>query len=320
MIEYRTEAGRKQDRNCAPEKPEERMDHYLLQILKETTGYIEDHLLQRLDLDRISDHVNLSKFHLLRIWKGATSTGLMEYVRRRRIASSLGDLMNNRHSIEFISCQYGFGTDRSYNRAFKEEYGTTPAKWRRHPTPLNILDRFNPDFFSQAGEGLVFLRAVTVMPGFSIGGPIHRVDIRENWETQVANRLGNDFFHGHRKEIIHPVARDIYVGYTTVPVPETTWTRYQPSLLVDKGSILPEGMEETHVAPHKYGVFTYMGLHRPEEISSKNLMGLWQLVHGTWMPTVDITVDPPFHFERIDYSRCNKQYCECELYYPICRL
>ena len=296
------------------------MDHYLLGVLRETTGFIEDHLLEPLDLDRISDHVNLSKFHLLRIWRGATSTGLMEYVRRRRIALSLGDLLGGRYSIGRLSERYGFGSERSYQRAFHDEFGTTPVRWRRHPVPLDILDQFNPDFFRLAGEGLACLRSITIVPGFSIAGPVYAVDIRENQETQIANRLGNAFFHDKRKEILNPVARDIYFGLSTVPDPNASWTRYQPALQVDRNSILPQGMTETYVPAHKYGVFTYMGLHRPEEISSRTLQELWEMVYGSWMPTVEITTDPAFHYERIDYARCSKQYCECELYFPICQI
>jgi AraC family transcriptional regulator len=113
------------------------MDNYLLEIIKNTTEYIEGNILEPLNLDNISENVNISKFHLLRIWKGATSTGLMEYVRRRRIALSLGDLLNHQSSIEFISSKYSFGCERTYNRVFKEEYSITPAKWRRKHTRLS---------------------------------------------------------------------------------------------------------------------------------------------------------------------------------------
>ncbi len=296
------------------------MDHHLLGVIRKTTGFIEDHLLEDLHLDLIAGNVNFSRYHLLRIWKSATGTGLMEYVRRRRIAVSLGDLLNNRKSIDFISNRYGFGCERTYNRVFKEEFGTTPAKWRRDPRPLNILDRFNPDFIALAGDGLVFLRAISILPEFSIAGHLYKVDIRENRKTQIANRYGNDFFANHRKRIMNPMARDIYIGYTKVPDPITDHTFYQPSLLVDRNSIVPEGMTEKRIAPHKYGVFVYMGLHRPEELSACSLSGLWQFIHETWMPTIRFELKENFHFERIDYARCSRAYCECELYFPISML
>jgi AraC family transcriptional regulator len=293
------------------------MDNYLLDIIKRTTEYIENHLLEELSLDNISENVNLSKFHLLRIWKGATSTGLMEYVRRRRIATSLGDLINARNTIGFISNKYGFEWERTYNRVFKEEYSTTPAKWRRSPTPLKILDRFNADFMNCAGDGLIFFRSITVLPSFSIAGLEHVVDTQENLRKQTANKLGVDFFYNYRPLVINPMEKDIYIGYTSVPEPFTGTTLYMPSIQVNRNSIVAPRMKVKTIPPHKYGVFTYMGPHRPEEISSKNLEAIWRYVSEVWMPTIRFNLKENFHFEYINYAKCNKHYCECDLYYPI---
>ncbi|MCX7772401.1 MAG: effector binding domain-containing protein [Clostridia bacterium] len=293
------------------------MDNYLLEIIKETTDYIESNLLENLSLDNISENVNISKFHLLRIWKGATATGLMEYVRRRRIASSLGDLINHKNSIEFISSKYSFGCERTYNRVFKEEYNTTPAKWRRHPTPLRILDRFNADFLNVAGEGLVFLRSINVVPSFTIAGLEYAVGVEDNMKNQTANRLALDFFYNHRLKVINPVEKDIYIGLTTLPDHARDFTLYQPSIQINQSSIVPPEMKVKSLKPHKYGVFTYMGLHRPEEISSKNLYQIWSFIRDTWMPTIQFDLKEKFRFEYVNYAKCNKQYCECDLYYPI---
>jgi AraC family transcriptional regulator len=296
------------------------MDNYLLGIIKDTAEYIESNILEDLNLDLISENVNISKFHLLRIWKGATSTGLMEYVRRRRITLSLGDLISHKNSIEFISSKYSFGCERTYNRVFKEEYNTTPAKWRKNPCPLNILDRFNADFMNCAGEGLVFFRSISVLPVLSIAGHEYVVDVEDNMNNQTANKLGVDFFYNSRLKVINPVQKDIYIGYTAVPDDFKGFTFYQPSVQVGESSIIPPGMKSRHVKPHKYGVFTYMGPHCPEEISSKTLIDIWKYVSEVWMPTVEFDLKENFHFEYINYARCNKHYCECDLYYPICEL
>ena len=293
------------------------MDNYLLEIIKNTTEYIENNLLEALNLDNISENVNISKFHLLRIWKGATATGLMEYVRRRRIALSLGDLINDRNSIEFITCKYSFGCERTYNRVFKEEFDCTPAKWRRNPSPLKILDHFNADFMNCAGEGLVFFRSITVLPAFSIAGLEYTVDAEENRNNQIANQYGVDFFYNNRPEIINPVDKDVYIGFTSIPKKFSGSTIYQPSTQINKNSIIAPNMKIKHIQPHKYGVFTYMGPHRPEEISSKTLESIWKYIFETWMPTVQFNLKENFSFEYINYAKCNKHYCECDLYYPI---
>lgn len=292
----------------------------MLEIIKQTTEYIETHLLEDINLDSISENVNISKFHLLRIWKGATSTGLMEYVRRRRIALSLSDLINAKNTIEFISCKYSFGSERTYNRVFKEEYHTTPAKWRRNPGPLKILDRFNADFMNCAGEGLIFFRSITVLPTISLAGIEYLIDINDNLLHQTANRCGVDFFYNHRPEVINPVAKDVYIGLTTILPTSKTTTLYQPSVQIDQNSILAPNMKMKQIRPHKYGVFTYMGPHRPEELSSKSLEAIWNYVNDVWTPTIQFELKENFHFEWVNYAKCNKKYCECDLYYPISEL
>lgn len=293
------------------------MDNYLLEIIKRTTEYIEDNLLEPLNLDNISENVNISKFHLLRIWKGATSTGLMEYVRRRRIAMSLRDLVHKNNNIEFISSKYSFGSERTYNRIFKEEYHITPAKWRRNPCPLQILDRFNADFMNCAGEGLVFLRSTTVLPAFSIAGFEYTIDVEDNIKNQTANKYGWDFFFNHRLRVINPVDKNVYIGFTTVPDNTNKFTLYQPSIKISQSSIIPPDMKIKHVSAHKYGVFTYMGPHSPEEISSKTLSGIWEYIFTTWMSNVQFDLKDTFSFEYINLAKCNKHYCECDLYFPI---
>jgi AraC family transcriptional regulator len=202
----------KQDKNCGGGP----MEHYLLKILEDTTDYIELHLRNELTLDSISANVNITKFHLLRIWKGAAGTGLMEYVRRRRIASSLVDLLSPLNTITFIADKYGFGSERTFNRIFKEEFDTTPAKWRKNPIALNILDRFNADFMSRAGEGLIYLKSIMVLPTFSLAGITYEVDIEDNRDNDTANRLAVEFFYQHRTKVLNPVAKDIYYGFTKV--------------------------------------------------------------------------------------------------------
>jgi AraC family transcriptional regulator len=281
---------------------------------------MEENLLEEINLDSIAKNVNVSKFHLLRIWKGATSTGLMEYVRRRRIAVSLTDLLNDRYSIDFLSSKYSFGSERTYKRVFKEEFDMTPAKWRRNPTPLHILDRFNAEFMNLAGEGIIFFHSIVILPAFRLAGMEYRVGIEDNYRNQTATRYGVDFFHMHRKEIQYPVEKDNYYGLTTVPGKHQSYTLYQPSVKVDSRSIVPPYMKVRHIRPHKYGVFKYIGAHSAEEISSKTLESIWRYVFDLWMPTMEFRLDETFHFEFVNFTNCNKHYCECELYYPISTL
>lgn len=293
------------------------MENHLLLLLKDTTDFIESNILHPITLDDISEHSHVSKFHLLRVWKGASNTGLMEYVRRRRIALSLGDLLKSSANIDVISSKYSFGCERTYTRVFKDEFGVSPAKWRRNPTPLTILDRFYADFISCAGESLMFYKSTIVLPQLTVAGLEYRVSIEDNLSSHTASRLGVDFFHNHRKRIVNPVNQTVYIGLTHVPPSPCAYTLYLPSIEVNDYSIIPPDMKIKKIEPHKYGVFTYMGPHAPEDITPDKLKHIWRHVHEVWMNTVEFRLTETFGFEYINYAKCNKHYCECDLYYPI---
>ncbi len=293
------------------------MDHYLFTLIEKTSEFIEDHLFEALTLDSISEHVNLSKYHLLRLWKGITTTGLMEYVRQRRLALSLTDLIQNKNTVDFVAAKYGFGCERTYTRAFKEAYGVSPSKWRRNPYSLEILDRFNLDFLTQAGEGLIYFKAITVLPAFTIAGLEYKVNVKDNQDFQIANRYGTQFAQQHLPRIVNPIDKNIYIGYTSILANESQFTYYQPSTEINSLSIVPEDMKIRHIPAYKYGVFTYVGAHSPEEISSATLADIWHYVYQIWMPTMHFDLKEAFRFERIDRSRCKEGYCQCDLYYPI---
>ena len=170
---------------------------------------------------------------------------------------------------------------------------------------------------NQAGSGLIFMKAIMILPVFSIAGITYEVNIEDNRRNQTANRLGVEFFYQYRPTVINPVEKDVYYGYTLIPKKKLPYTYYQPSIKVDASSIIPPGMTVTRIAHHKYGVFTYIGLHKPEELSNKNLRELMNFVYTKWTPTVEFHLKENYRFEYINYARCNKRYCECDLYFPI---
>ena len=287
------------------------MESHLLEIIERTTSYLEARIREPVNLDDVSWNVNVSKFHLLRIWKGATSNGIIEYVRRRRLALSLSELLGSSHTMDFISSIYSFGSERAYNRAFKEEFGMTPTRWRRSPCPLDILERFNVQYLQRSGGGLLGVLATRALPAFSVAG----VEIRSMGEALTPIRPGLHFFYEQRKRIVNPIQRDVYYG---IKVERDTGNgAYLASLQVGPDSIVPPEFTGRSMGPFTYAVFRYMGPHDPREIDPAELGALWDHVYTTWKPTVRSNTTAEFAFERIDFSRCSRQYCECDLYYPI---
>jgi AraC family transcriptional regulator len=56
---------------------------------------------------------------------------LAGYIRSRKLAVSLDDLLKTNSTLFNIALDYGFEYEQSYRRAFKHEFGITPGEYRK---------------------------------------------------------------------------------------------------------------------------------------------------------------------------------------------
>ena len=59
-----------------------------IESVANTIAYIEAHLQERLDLDRVATDIHYSKFHLHRMFTQATGITIHDYIRRRQLTEA----------------------------------------------------------------------------------------------------------------------------------------------------------------------------------------------------------------------------------------
>lgn len=91
---------------------------------------------------------------------------LMDYVRARRLASSLDMLLHSNYPILHIAQEYGFEYEQSYIRAFVSEYGMTPSKFRKGCFTVNLTEKINIAELIQLDNGIVFETGFVLKPAF----------------------------------------------------------------------------------------------------------------------------------------------------------
>jgi len=95
--------------------------------------YIENHLEDDLSLKTLAAIANYSTFHFHRIFKESTNQTVNKYVSRKRIEKAAAILLRNPEvSISDLSLQNHFTSNSSFTRAFKNVYGISPTKFRKH--------------------------------------------------------------------------------------------------------------------------------------------------------------------------------------------
>lgn len=95
-------------------------------------NYIDTHLDETLNLEKLAEVANFSRFYFHRVflaWMGET---LGDYARRRRLEKAAFRLScGDRETVLETALATGFGSGEAFARAFKLKFGCTPSAWRK---------------------------------------------------------------------------------------------------------------------------------------------------------------------------------------------
>lgn len=292
------------------------MRNDLKQTFDTIFDYIEDHITEKLTLEDIADYVNISKFHLHRLFRTINGKPLGEYIRARKIARSLEQLLDTSIRIIEISQHYGFEHEQSYIRSFKKAFGTTPFRYRNYGVDdLKITEKMSAPMISSIQGGCVFAPFYVRKPAFKLIGRRSTIRYSDNELFHAANTAGNRFyshdFH-HIKNRVHP---HTYIGLTR----ETNdlYSTYLPSAEVSSLEQAAEGWDWDEVPAHKYAVFRFVGDVHPSLITIDHLDQIWTFIDDFWQQHSGYTKSEPYYFEWIDGDLAREDYGELDIYIPV---
>lgn len=91
--------------------------------------YMADHLKNSIQLEDIAKHVQMSPFHLSRIFKQQNGIAPMKYLRQLRVARAKALFNRKDMSISEIGVAVGYPIIQHFSRMFKAETGMTPRAY-----------------------------------------------------------------------------------------------------------------------------------------------------------------------------------------------
>lgn len=285
--------------------------------LQSMVKYVEANLKEKITLDDLARQTSVSKYHLSRIFHEVSLISPMSYIRKRKLSSSLHELLTTDLKIIDISQEYGFDFEQSYIRSFVNTFGISPDRFRREKPSVKIQDTLNLDYVKEIGQdGIAISPPIVMRPGFYLTGMRHKIYGDNDSLFHEANAKGNDFYNHHRQEIKNAVNTHTYFGFVEHTI-DPSYNYYTPSLQVKGPEMVPEGMVCHKVPTSKYALFKYIGLHHAMFTHINNLQDTFRFIYGEWFPKSGYTQAAPYHFERIDEKISRDDYCEVEMYIPV---
>jgi AraC-like DNA-binding protein len=113
--------------------------YQLSEFLQKTIAYMESHLSEEVDLERLAYMAGTSKSTLVRAFNKELGCTPAKFLWNRRLAEAKTLLETKELSVNAVSELVGFMNPASFTRAFKKAYGQTPRELAETPLPGDKL-------------------------------------------------------------------------------------------------------------------------------------------------------------------------------------
>ena len=108
-------------------------------LVESAKSFVASRLGEHLSLDVIARAVDVSPFHLSRVFQRSTGLPLHRYLVCLRLRTSLEMLSNGATDLTALALDLGFSSHGHFSETFRREFGCTPSETRMKLTRGSIL-------------------------------------------------------------------------------------------------------------------------------------------------------------------------------------
>ncbi len=214
-------------------------------IANDVMNYIYKFIDTNINIDELSMELNISKFHLHRIFKDEFGKNIYESIKSIRLQKASNLLITNKYStITNIAQMTGYSSQTSFLRAFKERFEMTPKEWKNggyKEYSNKIVEKFSTN--SQIIDFSKIEPIIVKMPemkGYYIRHKGYDKSIKKTWQKLQTWIYTNDIkeykqmaLH-HDNPIITPLEECQYIAIVCFENDELQNITL-PSLIIPKG-------------------------------------------------------------------------------------
>lgn len=241
---------------------------FYLHRIQRGIDFIEAHLETDIALSDVAQAAGLSQWHFQRIFKALTNETLKTYIRSRRFAKALDQLLHTRLGILDIALAAGYDTQESFTRAFKACFELTPNQYRKFGRRSLFVKKaqFDEDYLRQLDRNLSLTPDIQDRPALQLVGLATHFYGADSDKDNLGQKLPPLWasFMPRLAEIAHRVPGVCY-GVVSQTASDSDLLLYHAAIEVSHSGALPEGMVHFEVPAARYATFEHRGA--PENVN-----------------------------------------------------
>jgi len=242
--------------------------------MERCVDYIESNLQNEISTQMLADEIGYSVYHFCRVFSACKGMSPTEYIRKRRLSLAALELFQNKKIID-IALNYGFETAGGFAKAFRKEYGYSPAQYAKR------MAGFNEATIKNKIGDYIMNYVIMKKPAFKVAGygiqtdissANYTKDIASFWEHYEGENLESKLY-----EILNPPKHG-EVGLC-IPASENGNVTYLLGVIVDDFSKVTDDMITVEVPQAEYAVFTTPPVDTTNDNEQKEFA---QVIKSTW--------------------------------------
>ncbi|MDH6366047.1 MULTISPECIES: AraC family transcriptional regulator [unclassified Breznakia] len=284
----------------------------MITVLNQVVDYIEEHLYETVDFDKLAKKFGMSAYHLKRTFSFISGVSITQYIRLRRLSQAI-EALHEGYRISDVAYDYGYDSLDGFTRAIKQWTNYTPSD-----IVVNHVHKEFPrlSFQIQVTGGQEMEYRIEEKPAFTIVGVSRTVSLQFSGVNDEIVKLAQSIKEKQREEI-HKYM-DMYPNQVVNASFNFTGdrTKEEGTLTHMIGALTtslhqPISLQAKSVAAHTWAIFPSRGAF------PKALQDTWANIASIWLPasSYELVEAPEISFTK--FLDANQQEAYSEIWIAV---
>lgn len=99
------------------------------ELAQRVMAYVDEHILENVNLDDVSKHMHISSSHLIRVFKKETGYTFLKYVTKRKMEKAAEYFAKENLKVREVSERLGYHSTRHFSTLFFKQFGCYPSEY-----------------------------------------------------------------------------------------------------------------------------------------------------------------------------------------------